>query len=298
MRRVRIEEYGILMEAESLSLKYSKVRHTMLRYKTPDTLLITVREHQPPLDDKELMRWRILKILLEKLTGKKLKLYLPKPTYSVEISLKKGQEIVEVDSTEENIAVQYSGFSAEGFVKTKDGRTVEFSAKIQDFSLTYSYRRTREKVVDPIVLELGTIKSNTRAVELDLDFDGQKERFYIGGSVGFLVYDRNSNGKVDSADELFGPTTGNGFSELEKLDTDRDNWIDEDDIEFLKLKIWTVDENGREKLVGLLDLNVGAIFLGNVTTPFDYYDHTRRSSSVYLSESGAVGVVKQIDLKV
>ncbi|ODN30927.1 hypothetical protein [Fervidobacterium thailandense] len=295
---MRVDKYGISLEAENLSLKYSKVRQSILCYKTPDTLHITIREHRPSLDDKELMKLKILKSMLEKLTGNKLKLYLPKPTYSVEVSLERGQEVVEMDSEEENLEVQYSGFTARGFVKTKDGRTVEFSARIENFSLTYSYRRIHEKVVDPIVLELGGTESNKKAVEIDLNFDGQKERFFIGGGLGFLVYDRNGNGKVDSADELFGPRTGDGFAELARLDTDGDNWIDEDDIEFLKLKIWTVDENGREKLVGLLDLNVGAIFLGNVSTPFDYYDHIVRKSSIYLSESGALGVVKQIDLRV
>ncbi|PHJ13336.1 hypothetical protein IM41_06115, partial [Fervidobacterium sp. SC_NGM5_G05] len=139
---------------------------------------------------------------------------------------------------------------------------------------------------------------NEKIVELDLNFDGEKDKFYIGGGIGLLVYDKNNNGKVDDATELLGPISGDGFSELSKLDSDKDNWIDEDDLEFLKLKIWTTDENGKEKLIGLLDLNVGAIFLGNVTTPFDYENYVVRSTGIYLTEDGQVGTVRQIDLKV
>jgi hypothetical protein len=33
----------------------------------------------------------------------------------------------------------------------------------------------------------------------------------LGASSGFLVFDRNANGKADDGSELFGATSGNGF---------------------------------------------------------------------------------------
>ena len=296
--KMRIDEYNVNMESESLSLKYSKVSTTFKKYRTPDKLEIVITEKQPQIDEKSLQKIKILKAMLEKLTGKKIKLFIPGPTYEAQINYQKGQDVVEFNSEEENLNIQYSNFSAQGYVKTKDGRTIEFSAQLKEFQLSYSYQKFSGKVVDPIVLDLKNASSTEKAVELDLNFDGKLDKFYIGGGIGFLVHDKNGNGKVDDARELFGPVSGNGFQELKKLDSDGDNWIDEDDLEFLKLKIWTVDENGKEKLIGLIDLNVGAIFLGNVTTPFDYENYVVRNTGIYLTENGLPGTVRQIDVKV
>lgn len=207
--------------------------------------------------------------------------------------------MVEFDNEEENLSVNFSDFAAEGFVRTKDGRTIAFSMQVTDFSLSYSYSKVSGRTVDPLVLELGGgSKRNGKTLELDLNFDGKLERFYLAPGEGLLVHDRNGNGKVDDARELFGPVTGDAFLELRKLDTDGDNWIDEDDLEFFKIKIWTVDERGREKLVGLLDMNVGAIFLGAVSTPLDRENYIARQSGIFLREDGSVGVVRRVDLKV
>ncbi|MFN6992271.1 MAG: hypothetical protein ACK4MM_06080 [Fervidobacterium sp.] len=312
---MRIDEYNVNLEAHNFSLNYSRISSSFRKFRTPDKIEITVIEKRPEIDDKTLQKIKIIKILLEKLTGKKLKIFVPKGIYEVQVNYTKGQDVAEFEKEEENLNVQYSNFSAQGFVKTKDGRNIEFSAVFKNMQLSYSYEKIFDKTVDPLVIDLRS-NSNTQSlmnnfvaditnnnnlrkmVELDLNFDGEREKFYLTNDFGFLVYDKNNNGKVDDATELFGPKTNNGFAEFSKLDSDNDNWIDEDDLEFLKLKIWTVDENGREKLVGLLDLNIGAIFLGNVNTPFDYKDYVVRNSGIYLREDGRVGVIRQIDVKV
>ena len=295
---MKIDDYKVELSSENLSINYSKLSQQIRRYKTPDTLEITVTEKKPEIDEKTLQKIKILVAMIEKLTGRKIKLYLPSSTYDVEVNQKKGQEVVEFTNEQENLDVQQSNFTAQGYVKTKDGREINFSANFEQFKLEYSYSKTSGKTTDPLVLKLGNNSSEKKLAEMDLNFDGQNEKFYIGGENGFLVYDKNNNGYVDDAKELFGPQTNDGFSELSKFDSDKNNWIDENDLEFLKLKIWTTNEQGKEKLVGLLDLNVGAIFLGNVSTPFDYEDHMVRSSGVYLSEDGTVGTIRQIDIKV
>ncbi|MEN3041941.1 MAG: hypothetical protein ABDH59_01335 [Fervidobacterium sp.] len=295
---MRIDEYNLTMESENTIFKYSKISSTFRKYKTPDKIEIIVSEKKPQIDEKTLQKLKVLIAMLEKLTGRKLKIYLPEAEYEVQISHQKGQDVIEFESEQESLDVQYLNFSSQGFVKTKDGRLIDFSVQLKEFQLSYYYLRSSGKVVDPLVLELKGGHSELKTVEIDLNFDGELDKFYIGGNLGFLVYDKNGNGKVDSARELFGPSTGDGFKELALLDGDGDNWIDEDDLEFLKLKIWTLDENGREKLVGLLDLKVGAIFLGNVTTPFEYEDYVVRKTGVYLTEDGLAGTIRQIDVKV
>lgn len=295
---MRIEEYNVALSSENLSLNYVRNSSTVRKYKIPATVEITVYEKSPMIDEKTLNKIKILKMMLEKLTGKKLKIYLPGTQYEISVNKKDAQEVVEFENETESLNLQYSNFSATGQVKTKDGRTIDFSIQASLFQMTYSYEKVSGKVVDPLALDLKSPTGKEQVVEIDLNFDGKLEKFYIGNGRGLLVYDKNGNGKVDDARELLGPVTGDGFSELGKLDSDGDNWIDEDDVEFLKLKIWTTDENGRQKLVGLLDLNVGAIFLGSVTTPFDYYDTIIRRTGIYLTENGSVGTVRQVDFKV
>ncbi|WP_448375621.1 hypothetical protein [Fervidobacterium sp.] len=294
---MRVEEYNVNLGSENLSVNYMKSSTKLRTYKTPPKVEITITEKRPEIDEKTMYKIKILKMMLEKLTGKKLKIYLPTSQYEVSIRKQDAQEVTEFENETESLNIQSSNFSASGQVKTKDGRLIDFSVQVSLFQMSYSYTKTSGKVVDPIALDLER-GGKEQTVELDLNFDGEVEKFFIGGGRGLLVYDKNGNGRVDDARELLGPVTGDGFSELAKLDTDGDNWIDEDDMEFLKLKIWTVDENGRQKVVGLLDMNVGAIFLGSVNTPFDYYDSIIRKTGIYLTEDGNVGTVKQIDFKV
>ncbi|MGC8819601.1 MAG: hypothetical protein ACP5PP_00620 [Fervidobacterium sp.] len=294
---MRIDEHGVNLESKNLSLQYSKISNSYKKYRTPEKIEIVITEKRPQIDEKTLQKIKIIKTMLEKLTGRRIKIYLPSSTYEVVINKQSGQDIVEFKSEQTNLDIRYFNFSANGYVKTKDGRVVNFSLGLKELSLSYSYQKIAGKLVDPLVLNLSN-NGGSKTVEMDLNFDNEKEKFYIGGGLGFLVYDKNNNGRVDDASELFGPTTGDGFQELSNLDSDLDHWIDEDDLEFAKLKIWTVNEKGEEKLVGLLDMNVGAIFLGSVTTPFDYNDYIVKNTGIYLTENGGVGTVRQIDMKV
>ncbi len=58
--------------------------------------------------------------------------------------------------------------------------------------------------------------------EFDLDFDGDPEQIsYVGSGSGFLALDLNDNNQIDAGNELFGPETGHGFSELAQYDVDQ-----------------------------------------------------------------------------
>ncbi|MCR5102232.1 MAG: hypothetical protein K6B41_12820, partial [Butyrivibrio sp.] len=120
---------------------------------------------------------------------------------------------------------------------------------------------------------------------------------------GFLALDKNDDGKINDGAELFGTKSGDGFSDLAEYDEDSNGWIDENDSIFSKLKVWTKDENGNDKLLKLKEADVGAIYLGNADTEFSYKDMAGetngvlRKTGIYLKESsGAAGTVAHVDL--
>jgi hypothetical protein len=203
-------------------------------------------------------------------------------------------------------------FQAAGVVKTADGRTIDFSAHL---SMSREYYEESSLIVragdavsiDPLVINfdgLGAQLSQTRFA-FDLDSDGTPDQIaMLRPGSGMLVLDRNGDGVVNDGSELFGPTTGQGFAELARFDEDGNRFIDAGDSIYHKLRIWTMNEDGTSQLVALGDKNIGAIFLGHVSTPFQLKDNNNQSlgdvvrSGIYLSESGQVGVVQEINLTV
>lgn len=202
-------------------------------------------------------------------------------------------------------------FAAKGHVTTEDGREIEFkfqSMVSREFATQAHFEMTKGLVAqDPLVVNYGgqAARLTLDKVAFDLDQDGQKEQVaFVESGSGFLALDKNGNGQIDDGSELFGPESGNGFSDLAAYDEDQNGWIDENDAIFSQLKIWHQDANGLQRLDGLLDLHVGAIALQNVESNYTYKDNQNeslaqiRASSVFLKEDGGVGSVQQIDLVV
>ena len=144
-----------------------------------------------------------------------------------------------------------------------------------------------------------------RTFTIDLNGDGRQDtaHFLAPGS-GFLVFDRNGDGKITQASELFGPQTGDGFGELSSLDEDGSGWIDAGDSSYDQLQVWTRDAAGKDQLQSLQAAGVGAVSVARLATPFELKDAGNatlgavRSTGVYLAESGQAGTVQQIDLVV
>jgi len=107
-----------------------------------------------------------------------------------------------------------------------------------------------------------------------LDPMGRPVRWVEADAPGYLlVYDRNRDGKITSAEELFGDNTDiNGFEVLRALDSNHDDVINAKDKAFSKLQLWRDrDGNGvseRSELFSLKDKSVLSISLnyekGNV----------------------------------
>lgn len=206
-----------------------------------------------------------------------------------------------------------TAFYSSGTVKTADGRSLEFdisavmSRSFQEYtSVQIDYQAA--SLVDPLVinLDVGSAEVSEQKFLFDIDADGEMDNISMLSEVcGFLALDKNGDGVINDGSELFGPATGNGFAELAVYDTDGNGWIDENDAIFNKLRIWTKDANGRDKLVGLGVAGVGAIYLGNLSTDFDIKNpHSNetaaqiRSTGIYLKETGEVGTIQHVDMAV
>ncbi len=203
-----------------------------------------------------------------------------------------------------------TAFSTTGLVKTADGRELSFNI---DVTLSRSFSRYYESVstvnvaqfCDPLVITLddSPLTVSDQKFTFDIDADGQMDVInHLGAGNGYLALDRNNDGKINDGIELFGTKSGNGFEDLAEFDSDGNGWIDENDDVWSKLKVWTTDEAGNEKLYTLAQTGVGAICLQNVSTDFTMKDEDNNStalvrrSGVFLYENGASGMIRQLDM--
>lgn len=203
-------------------------------------------------------------------------------------------------------------FKTEGVIHTEDGREIAFSTSL---SMSRDYveesnlivRAGDAKKIDPLVINFdgqGAGLSQTR-FNFDLDSNGSEEQLAsLKSGSGFLALDRNGDGTINNGSELFGPNSGRGFAELAQFDEDRNHFIDEGDSIYNKLRIWSFNEDGSSQLMALGDKQIGAIFLGHLTTPFQLKDDANKSlgeianSGIYIKENGQAGVVQEINLTV
>ena len=220
--------------------------------------------------------------------------------------LEQREVVVETESTQ---------FTAQGMVRTADGREIRFSLQL-DMQRSYrqessfSLRLGDAAVVDPLVINFDGSAAQLQDLRFafDLDSDGQTDNVpLLAGNRGYLALDLNHNGRIDNGRELFGPGTGNGFAELAAYDSDGNRWIDEADPVFQQLQVWTPSADGADgagNLRTLADVGVGALSTRAVATPFALRTAdnaslgTVRSTSAYLREDGSVGTVQQADLTV
>ncbi|GAB4277593.1 MAG: hypothetical protein Kow0065_24250 [Methylomicrobium sp.] len=273
-------------------------------------------------------RYQIIKRMVEALTGHKINLRRIDPikTEADPIKPPPNQASVahgnvgprsagfglEYERRETYYEAEQTAFSARGLIRTADGKEIAFNLElamsreyVEESSI--SLRAGDAVMKDPLVINFAAESAQLTDMKFafDLTADGNDEQIsFVGHGSGFLALDLNGDGAINNGRELFGPATGNGFDELAAYDQDGNQWIDENDAVFDRLRIWTKDSQGNDELHTLADKNVGAIYLGNVGTPFELKNSQNRldgrvlTSSVYLDETGKVGTVQQIDLAV
>ena len=283
-----------------------------------------------PLSPNVETKFQALIQLVERLTGKKLKLFNPSelqqnssseeplpqqpPSDRRTAAPTRAGYGVEYDYYSARIEQESSSFSAQGVVKTADGKEINITMNLtmsrrfmEEQNISIRAGDAVQKLKDPLVLNF-----NGNAAELsettfsfDLDSDGNNEQVsLLNPNSGFLALDKNNDGTINNGSELFGAQSGNGFADLAAYDQDGNHWIDENDAIYSKLRIWSPDANGNSQLVALGEKGIGAIYLGNVTSPFDVTGNNNQllgqvsNTGLFLNEDGSAGTVQQLNLVV
>lgn len=324
---LEIREVGGFQAAEVLAVRFSFQSEQISISTQAQSLQPTpalLEEIEAP-DSMEEMEVTLLRLLVESLTGHKMALFsaaeLEADIESPEIQAPPSEGTSRPRETagwglvynyyESHFESESTSFSAEGVVHTRDGQEIHINIELNMSREFLSEQRITlragDAMKDPLVINF-----SGRAAELtqtrfsfDIDADGRSDQIaFVRPGSGFLALDKNDDGKINDGTELFGAVTGEGFRELAQYDEDGNNWIDENDSIYDRLRIWSKDANGDDQLVALGRRGVGAIYLGHIETPFLLKDADNqtlgqvRDTGLFLREEGGVGTVQQLDLVV
>lgn len=282
------------------------------------------------LSESDKRKIELIQYLFKSLTGKRIKFLIPqKNEYKISSNninfnylntaqvqlLKQPQPIrwgLSYNQTVIHAESESTSFNARAAIKTEDGREIkvdlqlnlsrEFMAKNQiDVSAVNISK------VDPLVVNYSASSASVtqEKYQFDIDADGTLDQIsFAGAGSGFLALDLNKDGVINDGKELFGPNSGNGFSDLANYDTDKNGWIDENDAIYENLRIWTKDSEGNDQLFALGEKGIGAIYLGNVSTSFALKDTSNQTNAqlqrtgIFLREDGTAGTIQHIDLAI
>jgi hypothetical protein len=268
------------------------------------------------LSEEDKQKILLLEAFLSKLKGEKVKLKIP---VLIDYTEEANNEEPELPVTRDGWQLNYSlsesykeeekiSFAAEGKVKTADGKEIDFNIKMnmsREFSVENNLNLSMSsgKAVDPLVINYAgrAAEFKEQTFEFDLTADGNYENIpVLNRGSGFLVL-ADAGEEIKDGSQLFGPETGDGFAELKTHDQDNNGWIDSGDSVFDKLKIWTKDKSGNDRLFALADKNIGAVYLGNIDADYSYKAENNQTSAVnkkmgiYLGENGSAGTVQELD---
>ncbi len=288
------------------------------------------------LDDEESLelmadlRLSVFKMLIEKLTGRKIEIRKVKLHGEAEELQELAGKLSKTPGTaqdgrgggqqgwglvynrsETHYQAEHSVFAASGVIKTADGSEIGFEVSL---SMSHEFMSSQNLTVragdalkDPLVLNFGgtAAQLSEKTFAFDIDMDGSEDQISrLISNSAFLALDKNGDGRVNDGSELFGPATGDGFAELSAHDQDGNNWIDENDSIFDKLRLWSVASDNSHQLVALGEKGIGALYLGAIDTGFGLRGKGNellgavRTSGLYLREDGTPGTIQQLDLVV
>ncbi len=219
---------------------------------------------------------------------------------------------LEYDLHEKYYESEQTSFEAGGVIRTSDGREVNFSLQLEmsrEFASQndVSIRAGDAVKIDPLVINFAgnAAQLTSEKFSFDIDADGTEDQVsFLAAGSGFLSIDLNNDGLINDGSELFGPQSGNGFAQLAGYDVSGDNWIDESDPVFAGLRVWTRDAQGIDQLYSLGRLGIGAVYLGNIETPYSLKSGDNLSlggiaqTGIALREDGSVVTVQDVDLTI
>jgi len=132
-------------------------------------------------------------------------------------------------------------FTAQGQVRTADGKTITFDVQLnmsREFMSSNSVLiKAGDALIDPLVINYDGLAAELteNKFAFDINADGTLENIsFLQPGSGFLVLDLNGDGVINDGSELFGPQTGDGFAELAAYDLDGNGWIDEGDEVYVR----------------------------------------------------------------
>ncbi len=182
----------------------------------------------------------------------------------------------------------------------------EFSQMIMQEreSLRISSQQEQVQQSDPLAFDLDGNGLQTtgikNGVNFDINADGTTDKTsFVSGNDAFLALDGNNNGRIDSGKELFGDQNGaaNGYDELSKHDSNKDNIIDDKDPVFERLRLFRIDNSGNQVLSTLNDSGIKSIALGyqNSQKAINQYDTVTQEGS-FERKDGSTGATGDIML--
>lgn len=167
--------------------------------------------------------------------------------------------------------------------------------------------------VDPLSMDLnGDGIVNTLplsdGVQFDLDNNGFAETTsWVAPEDGLLVFDINSNGKIDAGNELFGTDTllgaggfaSNGFEALDQYDFNDDGVINHQDYVFNLLRVWqdansngVVDDGELTRLYERGISHINTQYTTNISTDINNVQHREQSHFQY--NNGGSGLAQTL----
>jgi hypothetical protein len=218
---------------------------------------------------------------------------------------------LEYDSRETYTEAESTDFSAQGMVRTADGKQIQFNLQLSMERAFVSEKSVSIRLgdavrqQDPLIINFDGSAAQLTDTKFSFDInadDSAEQISFAGANSGFIALDKNNDGTINNGSELFGTKSGNGFQDLSLYDQDKNGWIDENDAVFNQLKIWSKDSLGSDSLAGLKARGIGALYLGAATSPFELKTSsnsslgTIKSSGLYLTENGSAGTLQQVDL--
>jgi hypothetical protein len=275
------------------------------------------------LSDNDKLKIKLIEDFISSLLNKKVVLKVPKELEMKELSV--DMPIQTPNSQPVNVSqsvgwgFQYSmnesysenevlSFQSKGIIKTADGKEINFNVAINMSRSFYEENhisiQAGDAPIDPLVINFDrkVAEFENTTFSFDLDSNGKIDQIsQLKSGSGLLALDLNNDGIINDGKELFGPQSGDGFKELSKYDSDNNNWIDENDAIFNKLRIWVKDDNGNDKLFALGEKGIGAIYLGNIDTQFSIKDTKNKNlaevkaTGVFVKENGQVGTIQHIN---
>lgn len=295
---MKIDSYSVQMDAQYYNLKLESTKAEIIKDEqnfenTQSKTISKIEEDFKKIDTNNELSVQLSKAILQNLSSE---------------SRTTIQDKIEISHT--SAESQGLNFAASAKVMA-NGKEINVSI---DISLSRSFIQTTKMSVDlihqtlkdPLVISLdGNMPSlSSNKFTFDIDSDGKKDQIsLLKSGNGFLALDKNNNGTIDNGSELFGTKSGDGFADLSKYDDDKNGWIDANDKIFDKLRIWHKTDT-KDELLALGEVGIGAIFLGNIQTPFSLKSDSNqflgeiRKSGIVLFKDNKAGMISHIDMAV